>query len=93
MIIEINLPEFLRTPIYKLYSNTFGVNLSEALNEDLKSYPSLADFFARNLKEGVRQIDYDSCLVSPCDGTVLHFGTVDSEQVEQVRFKLYNLVV
>lgn len=61
------------------------MNISEALNEDLKSYPSLADFFARSLKEGVRHVDYDSCLVSPCDGTVLHFGTVDSEQIEQVR--------
>lgn len=79
-----NLPEFLRVPVYKLYSNTFGVNIAEALNEDLKSYPSLADFFARSLKESVRQIDYNSCLVSPCDGTLLHFSAVDNEQIEQV---------
>ncbi|XP_074038700.1 phosphatidylserine decarboxylase isoform X2 [Leptinotarsa decemlineata] len=88
---DINLPEFLRPPVYKIYSNTFGVNISEAQNEDLKSYSSLADFFARSLKEGVREIDWNSCLVSPCDGTVLHFGTVDTEQVEQVKGVTYSL--
>ncbi|KAG5898466.1 hypothetical protein JTB14_015472 [Gonioctena quinquepunctata] len=88
---DINLPEFLRPPVYKVYSNTFGVNISEAENEDLKSYPSLADFFARSLKDGVRKVDMESCLVSPCDGTVLHFGTVDTEQVEQVKGVTYSL--
>lgn len=85
------LPTFLRPAIYKLYANTFGVNISEALNEDLTSYPSLADFFARPLKEGIRAIDRNSCLVSPCDGTVLHFGTVHTEQIEQVKGVTYSL--
>lgn len=83
------MPAFLRLPVYKLYANTFGVNVSEALNEDLMSYLSLADFFARPLKEGIRLIDRNSCLVSPCDGTVLHFGTVHTEQVEQVRMEMF----
>lgn len=61
------------------------MNVSEALNSDLKSYPSLADFFSRPLKEGVRNVDEKSCLVSPCDGTVVHFGTVHTGEVEQVR--------
>ncbi|CAH1173888.1 unnamed protein product [Phaedon cochleariae] len=90
-IADINLPEFLRPSIYQLYSNTFGVNISEAENEDLKSYPSLSDFFARSLKDGAREIDKESCLVSPCDGTVLHLGTVDKEQVEQVKGVTYSL--
>lgn len=83
-IIDTQLPVFLRGPVYTLYSNTFGVNLSEALNEDLTSYPSLTDFFTRQLKDGVRVIDKDSCVVSPCDGTVLHFGHIPNEKVEQV---------
>lgn len=79
-----HLPEFLRPLVYGWYCNTFGVNLAEAVNEDLKSYPSLADLFARPLKDGVRYIDQDSLMVSPCDGTVLHFGTVHTGEVEQV---------
>ncbi|CAH1282975.1 unnamed protein product [Diabrotica balteata] len=88
---DVKLPEVLRPPVYKMYSNAFGVNIAEAENEDLTSYPSLADFFARSLKSGVRQVDESSCLVSPCDGTVLHFGTVDTEQVEQVKGVTYSL--
>lgn len=60
------------------------MNISEALNTDLKSYPSLADFFSRPLRDGVRQVDESSCLVSPCDGTVLNFGTINTGEVEQV---------
>lgn len=45
--VDKRLPESLRPYIYGLYSNTYGVNLSEAAEEDFKSYPSLADFFAR----------------------------------------------
>ncbi|KAJ8984876.1 hypothetical protein NQ317_002716 [Molorchus minor] len=90
-IADKQLPVMLRPPLYKLYASTFGVNISEALHEDLTFYPSLADFFARPLKEGVRKIAHDDCLVSPCDGTVLHFGTVNTEQVEQVKGVTYSL--
>lgn len=86
------LPEFLRPVVYGLYTNTFGVNLSEALHEDLRCYPSLADFFARPLKNGIRKIDQNSDLVSPCDGTVLHFGTIHTGEIEQVKGILLNLV-
>ncbi|XP_066259242.1 phosphatidylserine decarboxylase proenzyme, mitochondrial [Euwallacea similis] len=79
------LPEFARPIVYEAYSKTFGVNISEALHQDLTSYPSLADFFARALKAGVRVIDHNSCLVSPCDGTVLSIGTVNNGRVEQVK--------
>ncbi|XP_044259848.1 phosphatidylserine decarboxylase proenzyme, mitochondrial isoform X2 [Tribolium madens] len=85
------IPEFLRPVVYGLYANTFGVKLSEALHEDLRSYPSLADFFARPLKNGIRTIDHESDLVSPCDGTVLHFGTVHTGEIEQVKGVTYSL--
>ncbi|KAL1505820.1 hypothetical protein ABEB36_005293 [Hypothenemus hampei] len=83
------LPEFARPLVYETYAKAFGVNLDEALHGDLKHYPSLADFFARPLKEGVRIIDKDNPLVSPCDGTVLSVGTVNNGQVEQVKGVTY----
>lgn len=43
----------------------------------------------RPLKEGVRKIDTNSNLVSPCDGTVLHFGTVQTGKIEQVLIFIY----
>lgn len=84
MYLDKQVPENLRPIIYGLYTNSFGVKLSEALHEDLRYYPSLADFFARELKEGIRKIDKQSLLVSPCDGTVLHLGTVRTGEIEQV---------
>lgn len=90
-IADKQLPENIRPFVYKLYADTFKVNLSEARYEDLKYYPSLADFFARPLKEGARLIDKQSCIVSPCDGTVLQFGKVKSESIEQVKGVTYSL--
>ncbi|XP_076252208.1 phosphatidylserine decarboxylase isoform X2 [Rhynchophorus ferrugineus] len=83
------IPEFARPFVYSAYAKTFGVNISEAQYEDWKHYPSLADFFTRPLKDNVRNIDRYSCLVSPCDGTVLSVGTVDNGQVEQVKGVTY----
>ncbi|XP_045467306.1 phosphatidylserine decarboxylase proenzyme, mitochondrial isoform X2 [Harmonia axyridis] len=89
---DVKLPEVLRPYVYSMYINMFKVNLSEALNEDLKSYSSLADFFSRQIKQDVRKIDQDSCLVSPCDGTVLHLGPVHhNEDIEQVKGITYKL--
>ncbi|KAK9884454.1 hypothetical protein WA026_007297 [Henosepilachna vigintioctopunctata] len=90
-IADIKLPEVFRPYVYGLYINMFQVNLSEAYNDDLKSYPSLADFFSRAIKEDVRVIDKHSCLVSPCDGTVLNLGPVNTEQIEQVKGITYSL--
>lgn len=85
MLADLNQPEFMRPYIYGMYINLFGVNLTEAANEDLKSYQSLSEFFVRTLKDGVRTIDKQSELVSPCDGRVLHVTAVNCGKVEQVK--------
>lgn len=41
----------------------YGVNLDEMAG-DLADYPSLAQFFTRELKQGVRPIDSANCIVS-----------------------------
>ncbi|XP_030762478.1 phosphatidylserine decarboxylase proenzyme, mitochondrial isoform X1 [Sitophilus oryzae] len=84
-----NIPEFARPLVFQTYARTFGVDISEAQHEDLKHYSTLTEFFTRPLKEHVRIIDSDSCLVSPCDGTVLSVGSVDNGQVEQVKGVTY----
>lgn len=67
-----------------MYSSLFGVNWNEAVSDDPKYYRSFAEFFARPLKSGMRPVDVNCCLSAPCDGTVLHFGTVNTYKVEQV---------
>jgi phosphatidylserine decarboxylase len=88
---ECQVPRPVRPVLYGLYSSTFGVNLEEAAVPDLKHYRSLAEFFARSLKEDARTIDENCCLVSPCDGKVLHFGSAVDSNIEQVKGVSYSL--
>lgn len=88
---DIDLPVWMRSSTYKLYSYLFGVNLSEVAEEDLRAYNNLGEFFYRELKPGARSIDEDSPLVSPADGTVLQLGIIDDGQVEQVKGVTYSL--
>lgn len=85
------IPENLRPFVYGWYSNTFGVNIEEALYSDFKHYPSLSQFFTRPLKDGVRPIDMNAPIVSPADGKILHFGTASKSLIEQVKDVNYSI--
>ncbi|RQM08155.1 hypothetical protein DH86_00000601, partial [Scytalidium sp. 3C] len=83
---ELEIPYYLRVPGFKLYSWIFGVNLSEVSEPDLHVYPNLSAFFYRTLKPGARPLDPDpNALLSPSDGRVLEFGTIESGEIEQVK--------
>ncbi|MCJ1335642.1 phosphatidylserine decarboxylase 1 [Bachmanniomyces sp. S44760] len=89
---ELEIPYYLRVPGFKLYSWVFGVNLSEVSEPDLHIYPNLASFFYRTLKPGVRPLDPNtSTLLSPADGKVLQFGTIERGEVEQVKGMTYSV--
>ena len=89
---ELSIPYYLRVPGFKLYSWVFGVNLAEVSETDLHVYPNLASFFYRTLKSGVRTIDQNPlALVSPADGRILQFGTIEHGEVEQVKGMTYSL--
>ncbi|XP_074474568.1 phosphatidylserine decarboxylase proenzyme, mitochondrial isoform X3 [Sebastes fasciatus] len=87
----VELPTWLRKPIYSLYIWTFGVNMQEAAVEDLHHYRNLGEFFRRRLKPAVRPLCASSCLISPADGKILHFGQVKNSEVEQVKGVTYSL--
>ncbi|XP_017297314.1 phosphatidylserine decarboxylase proenzyme, mitochondrial isoform X3 [Kryptolebias marmoratus] len=87
----LDLPTWLRKPIYSLYIWTFGVNMQEAAVEDLHHYKNLGEFFRRRLKPAVRPVCSASCLTSPADGKILHFGRVKNSEVEQVKGVTYSL--
>ncbi|KAH8111454.1 phosphatidylserine decarboxylase [Phellopilus nigrolimitatus] len=86
---SLELPVWFRPTGFRVYSRIFGVNLDE-IEHELPHYKSLGDFFYRRLKEGIRPVD-DSVLVSPADGKILHFGTVEGSRVEQVKGLTYSL--
>ncbi|KAJ6551581.1 phosphatidylserine decarboxylase-domain-containing protein [Mycena capillaripes] len=87
---SLELPIWFRPYGFRLYAVAFGCNLDEIEPADLKSYPSLGAFFYRALKDGARPVA-DAVLVSPADGKMLHFGTIQDLRVEQVKGITYSL--
>ncbi|KAH6644741.1 phosphatidylserine decarboxylase-domain-containing protein [Boeremia exigua] len=89
---EVDIPYYLRVPGFKLYSFIFGVNLDEVAEPDLHVYPNLAAFFYRKLKPGARPLDPNpNAVLSPADGKVIQFGTIEHGEVEQVKGVTYSL--
>jgi phosphatidylserine decarboxylase len=58
------------------YVRHYQVNLDE-MEGSLEDYPTLAEFFVRPLRAGMREIsDAADVVVSPCDGRAVAFGEV-----------------
>ncbi|XP_072271637.1 phosphatidylserine decarboxylase proenzyme, mitochondrial isoform X2 [Pyxicephalus adspersus] len=88
---QVELPTWLRKPVYSLYIWTFGVNMKEAAVEDLHQYRNLSEFFRRKLKPQARPVCDSHSMISPSDGKILHFGRVKNCEVEQVKGVTYSL--
>ncbi|EDL01636.1 mCG121287, isoform CRA_a [Mus musculus] len=67
---QVELPYWLRRPVYSLYIWTFGVNMTEAAVEDLHHYHNLSEFFWRKLKPQAQPVCDLHCVVRP--GSCLH---------------------
>lgn len=88
---NIELPTFLRAPLYNLWTVVFDCKLDEML-DPIESYPNLAAFFVRQLKPDARKIDQQADLVSPVDARVMAFGPVGTDgRVEQVKGMPYSI--
>lgn len=88
---DCHVPVPIRPIVYGAYSSAFGVNIEEAQNPNLRDYRSISEFFTRQLRSDVRTISDASCVISPVDGRVLHFGLANGGQIEQVKGVNYNL--
>ncbi|XP_041084284.1 phosphatidylserine decarboxylase proenzyme, mitochondrial-like isoform X3 [Polyodon spathula] len=60
---QVELPTWLRKPVYSLYIWTFGVNMKEAAVEELHHYRNLSEFFRRKLKPQARPVCDSHCVV------------------------------
>jgi phosphatidylserine decarboxylase len=75
----------IRKFIYK-----YGVNMQEALYENIEDYACYNDFFTRHLKPGCRPIA-DADIISPVDGFVSEFGSIKDGQLIQAKGKYYTV--
>ena len=74
----------------QMFSNTFNVDLNEAVNPDPKSYSTFNEFFTRELKPGLRPLS-TAKIVSPVDGTISQFGDIKNGLILQAKGINYSL--
>lgn len=72
-------------PLIRFFSGLYKIDTSEAV-VPLNGFKSFNDFFDRQLKEGARTIDPNpKSIVSPVDGTILSFGSLDEEIILEAK--------
>ena len=68
----------------------YGVNMNEALEQDINAFKSFNDFFTRELKPGVRPLTMErNAIACPADGAVSQAGTITEGEIFQAKGKSY----
>lgn len=74
------------------FAKAFDVDLEEVKLEVPEGFATFNDFFVRELKDGVREIDDDAdAIISPVDGTVSVAGTIRGSTIFQAKGFDYTL--
>ena len=71
------------------FVDKYGVDMSEAADPDIASYPSFNDFFTRALRPGARPLA-KADLVCPVDGAISQFGAIERDQIFQAKGHHYS---
>lgn len=79
----------LTTAFIRWFVGRYGVNMAEAANPDIASYPTFNEFFTRPLKPGVRPLAQGD-LLCPVDGAVSQVGPIAGDQVFQAKGHHYS---
>jgi phosphatidylserine decarboxylase len=72
------------TRMIAAFVERYGVNMEEAANPDIASYPSFNEFFTRPLRPGARPIT-SADFVCPVDGAISQFGDIKGHQIFQAK--------
>ena len=69
---------WLKNPLITWFAKQYQVNMSEAQNEDLRSFEHFNAFFTRALKAGARPLDETpGAILSPADGAISQLGAIE----------------
>ncbi len=85
---ETKLPATMNKKLILWFSQRYGINLDE-VEKDVSHYPSLSDFFVRQLKKGARPIA--SGIVHPADSTISMFGAIKQQTLVQAKGLNYDV--
>ena len=82
---DLPVPRVARPLVFTGFARAVGADLSE-VERPLADYRTLDDFFTRRLREGARPMPPDpDVVVSPVDGRITAFGTVDLDGTLEVK--------
>ena len=74
--------------VIRWFVKRYGVNMTEAANPRIESYPSFNEFFTRLLREGARPLASEGWLC-PVDGAISQFGAIEGDQIFQAKGHAY----
>jgi len=90
-VAQMRLPRPLLSAAIRAYARFFKVNMAES-NRPPGEFSSFADFFARELKPGARRTEeVGHGLLSPADGTLHNFGTIEKGLIPQIKGRNYSV--
>ncbi|GAC1432234.1 MAG: hypothetical protein NVSMB68_04690 [Thermoanaerobaculia bacterium] len=87
-LVHARLPQPIARSLVRWFASTYEIDV-DAADQEIGHYPSIGQFFTRDLREGLRPIESD--FVSPVDGTLRNFGVVTGGQLEQIKGKSYTV--
>ena len=67
----------------------YGVNMEEAADPRIESYPSFNEFFTRALRPGARPIA-EAPFICPVDAAISQFGPIEQDQIFQAKGHSYS---
>ena len=83
---------WIKNGIIKLLTKIYGINVSEAADENFESYPHFNAFFTRALKTDARPIDErENCWVSPVDGLISQSTHIEDNKIIQAKCHHYTV--
>ncbi|MGO1500227.1 MAG: archaetidylserine decarboxylase [Marinobacter sp.] len=83
----------LKNRVVKWFVKRYGVDMSEAAEQDPTAYSSFNAFFTRALKPGIRPLaDGENTFVSPVDGAISQLGQITGDRVFQAKGQSFSLV-
>ena len=78
--------QWLKNIMGRWFIGHFQVNMSEAIEEDIRAYPTFNSFFTRALKPGARPLSTETnAVLCPVDGAVSQAGNIDGDAIFQAK--------
>jgi phosphatidylserine decarboxylase len=77
------------TALIRWFVKRYNVNMVEAANPDIASYPTFNEFFTRPLKPGARPLAAAD-FICPVDGAISQFGAIAQDQIFQAKGHSYS---